>query len=529
MDTVINIPDAQPTETVEIATSPSVVTVNVTEQNLIQTEGVSTVEVPTEQPAEVVSPDVIVTDNGVIDDASIDEIESEEKSDAITFGEYDTTIEDEDTNIEFKPIIFKPYVVIDDFEMDENLKKIFFDSFELGVGESKEEKELPQSPLDVLDDFKRMGEHINVYLPMSNVAVRIYEFDNDVFLPTIYPGILDDFRLENGTAAFVNPLEITHDKLFINKILENSEIISKDGKTLGATYAIDKLSNADMNILMLGAIILLLKTDKDIPDDKKDVVSIDVRCGECEADLKLQVSLNALLKSQYETKHLELARKSFSMEDTFSENFARSLHVTTKKTGKRYTKNGSEFEMVVVNRDPKYSEATKVESRAILHILDTYEYLLPEDWKEQEQYDIKSMKYKLYSLLEYLENAPEMEVYQAQIARDIENVNMILYTHSILTRTVADSKVITKTLVNETPMSSLFILFNRFDKTFREAILARVAELHKYTTGSRIMHDFTCSNPACGHKNSAELSSRALVFFILQTRNALKMLEESQI
>ena len=107
MDTVSNIPDAQPTETVEIATSPSVVTVNVTEQNLIQTEGVSTVEVPTEQPAEAVSPDVIVTDNGVIDDASIDEIESEEKSDAITFGEYDTTIEDEDTNIEFKPIIFK--------------------------------------------------------------------------------------------------------------------------------------------------------------------------------------------------------------------------------------------------------------------------------------------------------------------------------------------------------------------------------------------------------------------------------------
>ena len=111
------------------------------------------------------------------------------------------------------------------------------------------------SIMNMLTSFRKMGQHLDVYLPMSNVVVRMYEFENDIVIPEITTLITEDELLAYQTGR----RDITPDRLFLQKIFQNSEILSKGAES--SEFDMERLSNLDMNYLILGAAKLLLLSE----------------------------------------------------------------------------------------------------------------------------------------------------------------------------------------------------------------------------------------------------------------------------
>ena len=414
---------------------------------------------------------------------------------------------DDSTKLYRNDINYPQGNLVKDYDITEDEKELFFGKSSYNTDQKTEIKSLA----DVINKFKKMGEYIDAYLPMSNVVVRIFEFENDLFLPVIIPSLSNELLISTEIYS-----DITYDRVLINKIFENAVVITKDSEVV-VNFDLEKLSNADMNILILSAAKLLLLSDPDIHD--KSNITIDTMCNTCVRAQKITVNIDDLLKAQYTKETIENLKNGFSVYDSFEENFNRSYHITSRKRGGvKYTKDG-ENEIRVVCKDPSYIEAVKKENAIIRHLLSVYEKEpSAKELVESKDYLTRNNKMKLHDLTNTILSSSSGSQLRDVIYTDLGIMHVLTYIEVIMAVNIKTNTVISRMNVVDTPMGELFATVKSLPKELKDKMISKIDSLHDNAVKSRIKYKFQCSNKQCNHVNEVELNSRALVFMVLQNR-----------
>ena len=449
----------------------------------------------------------------------------------------DTPVESSDdkkgeADIPYKnPIVIEQNIPLNQLGLDEIAKSPFFGKTPFQENSTKS----PTSTMDVLNLWKKMGEFIDGYLPMSNIVVRIYEFENDLFISDVLPYIYEDALLEEVVDnANIEGTEVTHDRLLINKIFENMKILSRDSENL-TPIDYGKLSNVDMKILLLMAAKLILTSDPDIKD--RDSVYMDTACEKCGRAMKIQVKVDELLKAQYNKFAIENAINNYNPDLSFEENFSKSPHMKSRKNGGIKFKVNDEYFIGLSMSDPNYEEAVEKESRALRYLIRKYEGLpIVKSLIDTNDYRMKSFKNKYRDLVETINNDPNGMTYVNQIRNDIRCLYAIMYTNAISTvKNKTDkepAKIVEKLIINnpndDEVMEKAFMQLTNLPRQFKDKIQKYVNKLHESALRANIKYSFKCHNPKCGHITDHVLDSRAFVFSVLQIRSESQNQEDSQ-
>lgn len=449
----------------------------------------------------------------------------------------DTPVESSDdkkgeADIPYKnPIVIEQNIPLNQLGLDEIAKSPFFGKTPFQENSTKS----PTSTMDVLNLWKKMGEFIDGYLPMSNIVVRIYEFENDLFISDVLPYIYEDALLEEVVDnANIEGTEVTHDRLLINKIFENMKILSRDSENL-TPIDYGKLSNVDMKILLLMAAKLILTSDPDIKD--RDSVYMDTACEKCGRAMKIQVKVDELLKAQYNKFAIENAINNYNPDLSFEENFNKSPHMKSRKNGGIKFKVNDEYFIGLSMSDPNYEEAVEKESRALRYLIRKYEGLpIVKSLIDTNDYRMKSFKNKYRDLVETINNDPNGMTYVNQIRNDIRCLYAIMYTNAISTvKNKTDkepAKIVEKLIINnpndDEVMEKAFMQLTNLPRQFKDKIQKYVNKLHESALRANIKYSFKCHNPKCGHITDHVLDSRAFVFSVLQIRSESQNQEDSQ-
>lgn len=403
--------------------------------------------------------------------------------------------------------------LVEDADVPQDIKECFFGKSPFKL---EEEKDKVEDVFDIIDTFKALGESRDVYLPESNVVVRIMEFENDLFLPEVLPVIIDDDEVQQGIVP-----EISHDAIFIRKIFDNMRIVCKDSKTL-TSFDYEKLSNLDMNILVLAAARLILLSDPDITD--KNNITMDTTCPNCGRAQKVTVNLEELFKAQYTKEHLKYARENFNISDTFEANFKRSRHEKSKSRGAKYSKDGKRA-IFVAMCDPSYIEFIQKEANALRYLISEYEKVpVVENVIRTVDYKAKSLKMKFYKLVEVIMSSESRDSYQNKISMDVQIMNIIMYVKSILGKDLEANKYTSQYDTVDTPMETLFKLVKALPRELKDKISKIVEDFQSHAIKYTLNYKYECNNPKCGKENTVELTARSMVFLILQ--NLSKQAEE---
>lgn len=378
------------------------------------------------------------------------------------------------------------------------------------------------SVLGLLNSFKKMGQYIDLYLPMSNVAVRMFEFDNDIMLPDILPPLLED----DNISQLLLGREVTHDRLLLRKIFENTEIISK-GNNVANAFDLENLSNLDMNLLILGAAKLILLSDSAIPDKSKVYLSEGgIYCKKCGRTMKVEINLDDLIKAQYKKNQVELAKQAYNPDASWEDNFKNSPHELSKRKGAKYTKDGIN-EILVMCKDPSYAESINRETAAFRYLVRTYEqFPIVEELIDNTEYKGASIKNKLSILVQAIGESQSSARYASQINTDMIILNYIMYSDMIAIRTITGKdtngrnkyEFKQKDLINTTPMETLFETFKALPKEIKDKLDTIVKEFHEKAIENKLNYKFNCPYEDCKEENELDLDSRALVFTTAQTR-----------
>lgn len=429
------------------------------------------------------------------------------------------------------PIVIEQNIPLNQLGLDEIAKSPFFGKTPFQESSTKS----PTSTMDVLNLWKKMGEFIDGYLPMSNIVVRIYEFENDLFISDVLPYIYEDALLEEVVDnANIEGTEVTHDRLLINKIFENMKILSRDSENL-TPIDYGKLSNVDMKILLLMAAKLILTSDPDIKD--RDSVYMDTACEKCGRAMKIQVKVDELLKAQYNKFAIENAINNYNPDLSFEENFNKSPHMKSRKNGGIKFKVNDEYFIGLSMSDPNYEEAVEKESRALRYLIRKYEGLpIVKSLIDTNDYRMKSFKNKYRDLVETINNDPNGMTYVNQIRNDIRCLYAIMYTNAISTvKNKTDkepAKIVEKLIINnpndDEVMEKAFMQLTNLPRQFKDKIQKYVNKLHESALRANIKYSFKCHNPKCGHITDHVLDSRAFVFSVLQIRSESQNQEDSQ-
>lgn len=375
------------------------------------------------------------------------------------------------------------------------------------------------SVFDLIDSFKKMGEHIDVYLPMSNVAVRIYEFENDLFLPEALPVLSEDDLVATSLTG-----DITHNRVLINKIFENMVAISEDSEEI-TDFNFEQLSNQDMNVLLIAASKLLLAADPDVKD-KTHIQTNTLYCEKCGTPQIVQIDLDKMMKAQYKKKHIEFARNNYNPRDKFETNFNRSLHIASRKKGAEYTKGN--IRMMVVCSDPSYYDAVAKENTALRYLVSEYEKNpIVKDLIEKHEYQTSSTRTKLLELSREILTSPAKDNYQLSIQIDMQVLVMLQYIDIIAGKNIKTGKIV-KSKIVDTPMDQVFRMIKSLPRPVKEKISSIIEDLQGETLNRDLKWKFECSNKNCNHHQEFNVDARGLVFLTLQTVSRSKEGEPTQ-
>lgn len=379
------------------------------------------------------------------------------------------------------------------------------------------------SIMNMLTSFRKLGQHLDVYLPMSNVVVRMYEFENDIVIPEITTLITEDELLAYQTGR----RDITPDRLFLQKIFQNSEILSKGD--VSSEFDMERLSNLDMNYLILGAAKLLLLSEPSLKGEEKHTIRMgtnndDILCSECGTRMDLLVDIDKILISQYKKDQVEFAKTHYNPDATFLENFNASYHIQSRRKGAQYTKDG--FNQIVVTCcDPSYIDALSKDTACLRYLVRQYEKIdLVSDLIVTAEYKSSSIKNKFNSLVESIRNHPYGFRHMARINTDMSIMMKIRYIDSIFSRFKANEngkdvwKIKEKLEAATTPMEQLFDLYKNFPTELKDKISTIIEDLNKKAIDNVIRYDFKCIHKDCGHINTLELDARSLVFSTIQSQ-----------
>lgn len=399
---------------------------------------------------------------------------------------------------------------LSDFELECLFGKTMYNS---------KKKEIDTSSiLSVANTFKKMGEYLDVYLPMSNVIVRIYEFENDIVLPEFSSILLEDELLAEQTGR----REISHDRALLEKIFENSEIISKSSTT--STFDLNNLSNLDMNLLIIAAAKLILISDPNIKDKNTVQLTQQNRCSTCGRPMGVTIDLDKLMRAQYKKIQIEGFKSTYNPDATWEENFKNSYHYKSRKKGATFSKDGI-HQIVVQCKDPSYIDVVSREMASLRYLLREYEQIeIVQELVNTSQYKSSSIKNKFSGITEAISSHPFGIRYISRINTDMNIAMALRYIDRVFVRS-RDNKDNTKWIIHEakvvaeTPMEELFTLYKSLPKYLKDKVESIIKSFHEYGTDNTIEYEYECTNPKCHAKNKIDLDARGLVFTILSSRS----------
>lgn len=513
-----------------------------TEKNSTENEDVkiaTAVEDTVIQPASIVNNETKVSDES-------DKIEDMHRH--IEIDEEDVTVEGGNDYLDD--------VIIDNFDTtkqddfvstyefnDEDIKNVFYGSsnFQHKKEELKEDSDL----FTVFDFYRKESKYKDVYLPVTNVAVRIYEFNNlDILINKLKIESEKDFTYR-GKINLVG----TQTRDFVQAIFDNSEFITSDKDQLTPVH-FELISSLDIPFLVLAATVLMGEIydatngasghkimDRKLTDENGNTLDIwQDTCDNCQNLQNLYKNVEEILKAQYTEDIVDYANKNYDPNDTLENNIRRSKKVKAK--GVRYTKGDSGIETVFLMKDPDWIRSYEYDNAYDNYMLNKYlnnKYLKDIPKKLGIEWVNMTNREKVAQLQETVSNLinglnpredtlsfEELRGLTNKMTLDLQNFTLAKYLHMVKvnnTKKLDQNKKPTKiseinlvdyTLEQKMDLLSKYITDELADKMFQQ--ISKIREFGKDT----IEYKWKCAK--CGHDNVSNLDPIMFVFLLLQSK-----------
>ena len=493
----------------------------------------------------VVEPSVVVehTEKEITDESDIKdmdrtiEIEEEditveggnEYADTIILDNYDTTKQNDSiSTYEFN---------------DEDIRNVFYGSslFQHKKNEIKENSDL----FTVFDFYRKESRYKDVYLPVTNVAVRIYEFNNlDI--------LINKMRLESEKDLnYRHKINLvgTQTRDFVQAIFDNSEFITSDKDQLTPVH-FELVSSLDVPFLVLAATVLMGEIydatngasghkimDRKLTDEKGRVLDIwQDTCDNCENLQNLYKNVEEILKAQYTDEIVDYANKNYDPNDTLENNIRRAKKVKAK--GVRYTKGDSGVETIFLMKDPDWIRSYEYDNAYDNFMLNKYsnnKYLkdlpkkLGKEWLNMTNREkVVKLQETVIDLLKGLNSEEDVLSIQElrglsnKMTLDLQNFTLAKYLHMAK---IMDTKKLDQnkkpTLLSEINMSNytleqkMAFLDKYIDDELSEKMFQQISKLREFGKET-VEYRWKCAK--CGHENVSNLDPIMFVFLLLQSK-----------
>lgn len=517
-----------------------------TEKNSTETEDVkiATVKIATAEDTIVQHTTVVTKENEVSDES--DKIEDMNRH--IEIDEEDVTVEGGNDYIDD--------IIIDNFDTtkqddfistyefnDEDIRNIFYGSsnFQHKKADLKEDSDL----FTVFDFYRKESRYKDVYLPVTNVAVRIYEFNNlDILINKLKIESEKDFTYR-GKINLVG----TQTRDFVQAIFDNSEFITSDKDQLTPVH-FELISSLDIPFLVLAATVLMGEIydatngasghkimDRKLTDENGNVLDIwQDTCDNCKNLQNLYKNVEEILKAQYTEEIIDYANKNYDPNDTLENNIRRSKKVKAK--GVRYTKGDSGIETVFLMKDPDWIRSYEYDNAYDNYMLNKYlknKYLKDIPKKLGVEWVNMTNREKVAELQETVSNLvngldpredtltfEELRGLTNKMTLDLQNFTLAKYLHMVKVNNtkkldqnnkptkVSEINLVDYTLEQKMALLSKYISDELADKMFQQ--ITKIREFGKDT----IEYKWKCAK--CGHDNVSNLDPIMFVFLLLQSK-----------
>lgn len=496
----------------------------------------------------VVEPSVVVEkhENEITDESDLTEVK--DMSRTIEIEEEDITVEGgneyADTIILDNYDTTKQNDSISTYEFnDEDIRNVFYGSslFQHKKNEIKENSDL----FTVFDFYRKESRYKDVYLPVTNVAVRIYEFNNlDI--------LINKMRLESEKDLnYRHKINLvgTQTRDFVQAIFDNSEFITSDKDQLTPVH-FELVSSLDVPFLVLAATVLMGEIydatngasghkimDRKLTDEKGRVLDIwQDTCDNCENLQNLYKNVEEILKAQYTDEIVDYANKNYDPNDTLENNIRRAKKVKAK--GVRYTKGDSGVETIFLMKDPDWIRSYEYDNAYDNFMLNKYsnnKYLkdlpkkLGKEWLNMTNREkVVKLQETVIDLLKGLNveedvlSIQELRGLSNKMTLDLQNFTLAKYLHMAK---IMDTKKLDQnkkpTLLSEINMSNytleqkMAFLDKYIDDELSEKMFQQISKLREFGKET-VEYRWKCAK--CGHENVSNLDPIMFVFLLLQSK-----------
>lgn len=426
---------------------------------------------------------------------------------------------------------------------DEDIRNVFYGSslFQHKKNEIKENSDL----FTVFDFYRKESRYKDVYLPVTNVAVRIYEFNNlDI--------LINKMRLESEKDLnYRHKINLvgTQTRDFVQAIFDNSEFITSDKDQLTPVH-FELVSSLDVPFLVLAATVLMGEIydatngasghkimDRKLTDEKGRVLDIwQDTCDNCENLQNLYKNVEEILKAQYTDEIVDYANKNYDPNDTLENNIRRSKKVKAK--GVRYTKGDSGVETIFLMKDPDWIRSYEYDNAYDNFMLNKYsnnKYLkdlpkkLGKEWLNMTNREkVVKLQETVIDLLKGLNSEEDVLSIQElrglsnKMTLDLQNFTLAKYLHMAK---IMDTKKLDQnkkpTLLSEINMSNytleqkMAFLDKYIDDELSEKMFQQISKLREFGKET-VEYRWKCAK--CGHENVSNLDPIMFVFLLLQSK-----------
>ena len=362
-----------------------------------------------------------------------------------------------------------------------------------------------------LSSYKKLGKSIDVYLPTSNMAVRIYEFENDVIKENIINDILRDY--ESTTRAIHSPFN----RQFMNRVFDNTVVLTSDSDRVGRAQ-LERLANKDMNLLLLAVAALLMEVGTEtgrIQEDKEAPITIEHTCEKCGAEHNIKLHPKDLLKDQYTKEMITMLDTKYSVDRTFDVNLKESFLAKAYNIRLQNSITGKLTEIKL--KEASYVKYTTLEDRLNTYILNKWkDHDLFKSISTTNEFSLLTDKDKLTYLTGEAVNSIDMNIDAMKFLTDQVSASNLLRMDRI---TITN----TKTNIVEHDSTILELLDRSEERTFDmianlpQTLLSRMKnaiDTMDDKSINNISHTWTCERKECGAVNRSELNPKQLIVFI---------------
>ena len=362
-----------------------------------------------------------------------------------------------------------------------------------------------------LSSYKKLGKSIDVYLPTSNIAVRIYEFENDVIKENIINDILRDY--ESTTRAIHSPFN----RQFMNRVFDNTVVLTSDSDRVGRAQ-LERLANKDMNLLLLAVAALLMEVGTEtgrIQEDKEAPITIEHTCEKCGAEHNIKLHPKDLLKDQYTKEMITMLDTKYSVDRTFDVNLKESALAKAYNIRLQNSITGKLTEIKL--KEASYIKYTTLEDRLNTYILNKWkDHDLFKSISTTNEFSLLTDKDKLTYLTGEAVNIIDMNTDAMKFLTDQVSASNLLRMDRI---TITN----TKTNIVEHDSTILELLDRSEERTFDmianlpQTLLSRMKnaiDTMDDKSINNISHTWTCERKECGAVNTSELNPKQLIVFI---------------